>query len=71
MRTRSYGQTHSPINNENLARNRKDTAVTREVKGSRKGYKTMNLLRVIEKGMTCTACVTPCLLGDEVSEVCY
>lgn len=71
MRTRSYGQTHSPINNENVARNRKDTTVTREVKGSRKRYKTMNLLSVIEKGMNRTACVTPCLLGDEVCEVCY
>lgn len=52
MRTRSYGQINSPINSENLARNRKDITVTREVKGSREGYKTMNLPRGKEKGMT-------------------
>ena len=51
MSTRNYGQTNSPINNEKLARNRKDIIVTREVKGPREGYKTMDLPRVVEKGM--------------------
>lgn len=70
MSARNYGQTTTPINNESLVRNRKDITVTREEKGPREGYKTMNLPRVTGRD-GCAACIIPHLLRNEVYEVCY